>query len=1307
VARTAEVVFVGDAKSLIKAAQDAARATDAAAAKIAEGTGKISESYGKTVLASERVGATAAQQAARTGVSMAEQQAAAERASGRIVASQDAITVAAKTAGPEAAHQAAALGASLAEQEGAYARAATSAARFAAEQQATAAKTASANKEAAAASEAAVARAAKAHDKAVASAKKSNEAFGKWGTVTAAVVIGGSAKMAVSLETAATAIAKAGGASTEQGRKIAEAFKGLSGLEYSGAKVGEAFATIAGEMRTVEGRALGLSKATEVMTAALDLTDATGGDLTKTTEQLGKVMLTFGVHANHAAGASDVLFNASKQTGTSVEEVTKVIDRMHGRLGALAPSLSETGGLMEELAKHGIVGRQSLATLNGVFATLVGGSKNTKTAIKELGLTVFDQNGHFVGLRKVIEQLQPTLAKYNQQTQLEYTRALFGAGANKQLLEVIHQGPAAYDAATKAVRRHGTAAEAAAREHQTLEGKLKIARAGAENLGATLGEALIPALVKVVGALTDGAKWLKEHGTAAKALAIVVGSVLGAAMVDFAVVKVAKFVGGLQTMADGLKALAIKFGLIPSAAEGAAVKTAAAQYALAGNVAAADTRIGAANAAASKSFMAMLGPIGIATAAVVAFNEMLPSGSKIENLLGGNQPGEAGRESSEGMKYGRRWDQQQASDTEGGIMAYFMSKGLNAAQAAGIVGNIRQESNLNPKAPGGGFFQDIGPRAASGKGSAQQQLEAAWDELTSAYSSVLTKLKKAHSPGEAARIFSEGFEKPTKPMLSNRERYAAQAYGTHSHHLTAQQKHTAAMEHHTRALEGKGTLPSIEALQKKEHEAHKKAPDLSSQIDRWAEHSVGKFAETWGNNTGPELDALQKEFHTHAAAWCAEFATTAAMMGGANKAVRTASVATVREWAEQGSHGYHRGVSRTPHVGDLMMLGNEHVGFVQSVHGDKVTTIEGNTSGGKVEVEHRSASEGTYASPIYHDLKTGKVLLDKQSKAYEEAVKRAEKLLLTGGQRTMLHSHVQAAGEAHAAASMWSEAAGNVGAFLQARQARWALQKPDLTTGEGQKAAHDRDEQAVLTAQTQKKYYEREVKALQKEASEWGKIRDSYRKFARHAKGRGAKKEALHKAAEFDAKVKQAEHEARELGGTIAATETAIIEAENQRDVVLPEEIAQAAKDAAAKDAEGQGADLSAYQADNAKVDLEVRAGLKSEAEGKAAKEANAKKALAGGYGELSEEGILQVKGDLKEFSAALTSATDALTAHTEALKDATKVLAEFNMAGTQIARVESGTWAKALADVVSGQIGGVNVPGRRRTPGAGRAATY
>lgn len=146
-------------------------------------------------------------------------------------------------------------------------------------------------------------------------------------------------------------------------------------------------------------------------------------------------------------------------------------------------------------------------------------------------------------------------------------------------------------------------------------------------------------------------------------------------------------------------------------------------------------------------------------------------------------------------------------------MKFFVGKGLTPAQAAGIVGNLEQESGqgLNPEAAGGGIAQWIGTRwpplekyahdnygqsAQSGNGpkDLMVQVNYLWKELNAGYSKVLANLKATSTVEDAVHQFvgpndrsghpvpasynsfrSGGYENPGQPEEQNRVKYAKEA----------------------------------------------------------------------------------------------------------------------------------------------------------------------------------------------------------------------------------------------------------------------------------------------------------------------------------------------------------------------------------------------------------------------------------------------------------------------------------------------------------------------------------------------------
>ncbi len=119
------------------------------------------------------------------------------------------------------------------------------------------------------------------------------------------------------------------------------------------------------------------------------------------------------------------------------------------------------------------------------------------------------------------------------------------------------------------------------------------------------------------------------------------------------------------------------------------------------------------------------------------------------------------------------------------IYNFFVAKGLSGAQAAGILGNLQQESGFNPAIIQGGAIADANYKPVNGVGFGlaqwtftvrQQplvdlakktnrkviditvQLDYLWQELNGTHKHALETLKQATTPEDAAYIFHRDFE---------------------------------------------------------------------------------------------------------------------------------------------------------------------------------------------------------------------------------------------------------------------------------------------------------------------------------------------------------------------------------------------------------------------------------------------------------------------------------------------------------------------------------------------------------------------
>ena len=447
-----------------------------------------------------------------------------------------------------------------------------------------------------------------------------------------------SVKMAMDFQTSQAKVQAALGQSTKQSNDLANALLGTAGTTEQSANAMEAaLAPVAAQFKSLQSGAYTTAEALEEMKAATSLADAGLGSLSDTTGALAGVMQAFQLHAKDAASTADVLYSASQMTGQGVDSLTSGLERTRTKLGALSPSLGQLSGLLVDMTEHGETGRAAMSmltttmtallkpaadaakaqialrvasdtlppSLQGLaaqyvagtvtakelttatqgmsssqavawkaFTSAADGAKTAQLASAKLGLTVTDAKGQFVGWASVISQLaEKTKGMTTAQATAELTALGFGS-ASAKVLALVRAGPEAFDKATAAVTKHGTAENAANLQMKTLHGQLHMLEAAVDDYGVRLGRVLIPKIETVIHVTASVVEWFNKNRIAAYTLAAVVVGVLGVAVTAFAVNALGKLVANAQSAYQAVLKL---FGLKGGPDETSALNTDASQ----------------------------------------------------------------------------------------------------------------------------------------------------------------------------------------------------------------------------------------------------------------------------------------------------------------------------------------------------------------------------------------------------------------------------------------------------------------------------------------------------------------------------------------------------------------------------------------------------------------------------------------------------------------------------------------------------------------------------------------------------------
>ncbi len=505
--RTAEVIFVGDAASIIAASQEAADAVSAATDKIAGSNDAMAGSYGEALAAAQESAAAAAESAALVGGSLEDQAAAAKAASDAIMASYGGIDDAALSAAESAKAYTAAIGGSLEEQTAAYQEAADSAIAAADEQRAAMASTAEA---------------------AAAAAEEESGAFDSmsadvmamvpgWQTVAAVIVGVGveSVKMAARFEEDMTRVQTEAGASAREVAYFKNEILALAGhTEQTPKDMAEAAYWLASA--GLKGREL-----VAALKESNELADVSGAKDVETAKTVSTIIDDLKLKVSQyqsIAGEINATVGAGKMT---LEEYNDAMGK--GLLSAAAGAgvgLGEVNAALATVTRMGIPAARAATGLRQAFQKL-GALKETNAkgeltaageALHEFGLTSADVSLELQkpdGFLHLVDELSEKLSHMQgvaKSTGLRDVLELAGGVKSGTIMQGLVEHPEDLERANQEILKNTEAfhSKLVAQEH-TLEGEVKRVWSGIEGTMIKAGgvvEKVIPHSLEVSFGLT-------------------------------------------------------------------------------------------------------------------------------------------------------------------------------------------------------------------------------------------------------------------------------------------------------------------------------------------------------------------------------------------------------------------------------------------------------------------------------------------------------------------------------------------------------------------------------------------------------------------------------------------------------------------------------------------------------------------------------------------------------------------------------------------------------------------------------------
>ena len=278
----------------------------------------------------------------------------------------------------------------------------------------------------------------------------------------------------------------------------------------------------------------GLSVSSSMIAAkgTLQLATAAGIDAAKAAVIQVDALNQYGLSAKSASHVADLLANTANAASGEITDMSAALNYVGPIAKTFGITIDETSAAIGVLANRGIMGSMAGTSLRSSLVNLAKPTKLMKEGIKDLNLQLFDQKGHFIGLRAMVDQLHQAQAKMNPR---EFNAALaktFGKPSLAAMAALASAGPKAFDAMSKAVEKTGGAADVAMAKSKGLAGAWRGFVSQIETVSIDVWKKLSPGLDKIVRGVADkvpamekaAGGFLKHQWTAGSALVKSIGS---------------------------------------------------------------------------------------------------------------------------------------------------------------------------------------------------------------------------------------------------------------------------------------------------------------------------------------------------------------------------------------------------------------------------------------------------------------------------------------------------------------------------------------------------------------------------------------------------------------------------------------------------------------------------------------------------------------------------------------------------------------------------------------------------------------
>lgn len=237
------------------------------------------------------------------------------------------------------------------------------------------------------------------------------------------------------------------------------------------------------------------------LTGALNLAASDGMAVGDAAEYMANALSMFHLKGSQASQVADTLAAGAGKAVGNVSDFGEALNNCGAQANSFGMNIQETTGVLALFAQNGTIGAEAGTQLNSMLMKLAAPSTEAANTMKELGISAYDAQGHFVGMANFAGQLQKAEKGLTDEQRNQANATIFGSYAIKAANYLYEAGESGVNKWTKAVSESGYAAEQAAAKNNNLKGDLENLSGSMESLMISVGEGAQGPLRKMVQGL--------------------------------------------------------------------------------------------------------------------------------------------------------------------------------------------------------------------------------------------------------------------------------------------------------------------------------------------------------------------------------------------------------------------------------------------------------------------------------------------------------------------------------------------------------------------------------------------------------------------------------------------------------------------------------------------------------------------------------------------------------------------------------------------------------------------------------------